>query len=65
MQEQLTCGFVQLALDIETIISSAGQQLFKTSALNYKFSFSAGRTVGQFPNCTNPRTLAAMFNDLE
>jgi len=26
-----------------------------TSALSYKFSFSSGLTVGQFPNCTKPR----------
>ena len=32
-----------------------------TSAFSYKFSFSSGRTVGQFPNCTKPRTLAAML----
>lgn len=33
----------------------------KTSTFNYKFSFSSGRTVGQFPNCTKPRTLAEII----
>ncbi len=59
---------MQLRLDVETIIgsaypsfifggrNSAGQQ-FLTSAFSYKFSFSSGQTVGQFPNCTKPRTL--------
>jgi len=65
---------VQLGHDVEAIIGSAypgfisggrnsvGQQ-FLTSAFSYKFSFSSGRTVGQFPNCTKPRTLAEMQID--
>jgi len=63
---------VQLGHDVAAIIggaypgfgfggrNSAGQQ-FLTSAFSYKFSFSSGRTVGQFPNCTKPRTLCAIL----
>jgi hypothetical protein len=32
------------------------------SILNDKFNFSSGRTVGQFPCCTKPRPLAAVFH---
>jgi hypothetical protein len=61
--------FVQLGYEVEAIINSAYpsfgfggrnsvEQSFKPSAFSYKFSFSSGRTVGQFPNCAMPRTLA-------
>jgi hypothetical protein len=69
-----TKGFVQLGHDVEAIIGSAypsfgfggrnsvGHQ-FLTSAFSYKFNFSSGQTVGQFPNCTKPRTLCVTFNE--
>ena len=34
--------------------------LFIFSTFSYKFSFSSGQTVGQFPNCTKPRPLCAI-----
>jgi len=65
---------VQLGHDVETIIESAypgfgfgGRnsvgQWFLTSAFSYKFSFGSGRTVGQFPNCTKPQTLAVIVTE--
>jgi len=64
-----TSGFVQLGLDVETIIGSAYPRfgfggrnsagfLLVNFGFSYKFSFSSGVTVGQF-NCTNPRPLVA------
>jgi len=67
-KRQATKGFVQLEHDVETIIGStypglgsadgSAGQYFLTSAFSYKFTFGSGRRVGQFPNCTKPRTLA-------
>jgi hypothetical protein len=65
---------VQLGLNVEAIIGCAYPSFgfggrnsvghwFLTSTFNYKFSFGSGRTVGQFPNCTKPRPLAAINLD--
>jgi hypothetical protein len=70
-QLPLTYRFGAIGHDVEAIISSAypsfgfgGRnstwQYFYTLAFSYKFSFSSGQTVGRFPNCTKPRTLAEM-----
>jgi hypothetical protein len=68
-----TSGFVQLGHDVETIIGCAypgfgsadGILLgfyWLTSAFSYKFSFSSGLTVGQFPNCTKPFSSSARLS---
>jgi len=60
-----TKGFVQLGLKEEQSSAVYIQALVSaddillgfcglTSALSYKFSFSSGLTVGQFPNCRKP-----------
>ena len=55
------------AVHIQALVSADGILpgfCWLTSAFSYKFSFGSGQTVGQFPNCTKPRTLAASFRNV-
>jgi hypothetical protein len=65
---------LQLELDGRVISTSAypsfgfggrnsARRLFLASTFDYKFSFSAGQTVGQFPDCSNTRTLVVIVLD--
>ena len=65
VQQKVLCNWgltlqQSAAVHIQALVSADGILLgfcWLTSAFSYKFSFSSGLTVGQFPNCTKPRAL--------